>query len=117
MLTKKDVEALLDFYPRAGIFIWKKNKEVAGCMGCSCRIRINGKQYSTQKLAWFMQHGVWPRVNRHKLPGVQKYADRYKGVQKYGYKYRVVIKRKHVGVYKTLKAAQEAAKTYYKELT
>lgn len=112
MLTRKDVNALLNFDPSAGVFTWKDGK-VAGCMGCSCRIRINGKQYSTQKLAWFMQHGVWPRESKHKLPGVQKYADKYKGVQKYGYKYRVVIKRKHVGVYKTLKAAQEAAKNFY----
>lgn len=67
-LTQERVRELLDYDPKTGIFIWKVNKsgraragDVAGCKNKRgyIQIKIDGKDYRANRLAWFYTYGYW----------------------------------------------------------
>jgi hypothetical protein len=69
-LTHKQLTELLDYNPETGHFTWrnyvgkydKSGMPVGVANGRYSKIRLNGKSYSSHRLAWFYFHGEWPEL-------------------------------------------------------
>lgn len=71
MLTQERVHEVLRYEPDTGEFYWIKAVNSrsrpgkrAGCVdaeGEYRKIRLDKKEYSEHRLAWFYVHGVWPK--------------------------------------------------------
>ncbi len=69
MITQNKLKELLNYDPNTGLFIWKvsigsraKKGTIAGSVGTNgyLRIGIDGRDYRSNRLAWFYIYGVWP---------------------------------------------------------
>lgn len=69
MLTHAYVMSLLSYDPATGVFRWQQDRashvkagDVAGSYNDQgyWRIKIDGKQYRANRLAWLMMKGGWP---------------------------------------------------------
>ncbi len=81
MLTQERLKDVLAYFPEAGVFVWKqrvadriKVGDTAGSRHNKTgylRIRLDGKEYLSHRLAWFYSTGVWPveidHINRNQL--------------------------------------------------
>src|SRR5712664_3471434 len=71
-LTQERMREMLDFDPATGIFLWKgigrgiRTGRRAGSVGPSGYryIKLDGEDHLAQRLAWFWEKGVWPRLIR-----------------------------------------------------
>lgn len=68
-LTQERLKELLDYDPATGAFVWKKQvrnnvkqNSIAGNITEMkyIRIKIDGRLYYAQRLAWLYVHGEWP---------------------------------------------------------
>lgn len=52
----------LQYFPDTGLFVWTKNKDVAGYSKSNgyMQVRIDGKYYLLHRLAWMYVHGELP---------------------------------------------------------
>jgi hypothetical protein len=141
-MTQKELKEVLDYNPETGIFRWKiraRPQNPVGSVAGSKRkndylqIRIKGKNFLAQRLAWLFMTGCWPvaeldHVNRDRTDNrwvnlreatrVQnainskdkKNSTGYPGVQvtkegRFSARVRVGNKRTHLGVYATVEEA------------
>lgn len=68
-LVKSEIEALLNYDPGTGEFVWLQKRrggaspgQRAGCTkaGGYVTIRVLGRSVYAHRLAWFLTHGRWP---------------------------------------------------------
>lgn len=70
-ISQEYLKSILRYSPRKGTFIWKEDRgtiktgDLAGGARDKCRgylaIRIDGKTYSSHRLAWLYMTGEWPK--------------------------------------------------------
>ncbi len=147
MLTQEELKQILDYNPETGIWIWKVVKsrrvkigEKAGTIHPSGyrHIIINGKNYSSSRLAFFYMTGRWPNPEidhknrirnddrwenlREATSNINNFNKKKignqnlpKGVSKHQNKFQAQVqingKRYYLGIYDT---PEEASRTYEK---
>lgn len=75
MITQKELKEILHYDPETGIWTWlvsnSKRVRVGDKAGYLCthngywRIKINGKRYRSNRLAFLYMTGKWPNVADH----------------------------------------------------
>lgn len=142
-LTVERLQELLHYDPDTGFFTWNKSlqhgRRIAGVRAGTIKrstrshryIQIDGKAYTTGRLAWFYVHGTWPRriyfINRDtlddRLDNLRDGAPVYRGAvapgvyqicNRFQVSFRHNGRQRYVGMFGTLdeaKAALAAART------
>lgn len=80
-LTHEELTRLLDYDPETGVFRWKVDRGGRGCIKAGdvagskgkwgWAIKLNGKKYSSRRLAWFFVNKEWPKNNLFSKNGGQ----------------------------------------------
>ncbi|MCK4792503.1 MAG: HNH endonuclease [Desulfobacteraceae bacterium] len=73
MLTQKELKEVLNYNLETGELVWRisrgtrKAGDIAGTLNALgyVVIRIKGKLYLAHRLAWFIEHGRWPKEIDH----------------------------------------------------
>lgn len=138
MISYSHVASILAYDPDTGVFTWKQTKgprakagDVAGCLNDQgyWRVKIDGKHYRANRLAYLLMTGDWPAHEVDHENGIQsdnrwdnlRHATRsqnevnkpFKGVRRKGNRYQARIthdgKRIDLGWY----GSEAAAMTVY----
>jgi hypothetical protein len=66
-MTQDELKQLVSYDPETGVFIWKRNGNVAGYPKTNgyWQVRINNKYYLMHRLAWLYVHGEFPAQIDH----------------------------------------------------
>jgi hypothetical protein len=64
-LTAERLREILDYYPQTGIWVWRVGRRAGREAGCKLDsgyvlIRIDGRLYRANRLAWLYMTGEWP---------------------------------------------------------
>lgn len=140
MITLERLKEVLEYNPESGVWVWRASSrrgwagKVAGSISHwgYIEIRIDGRLYKAQRLAWLYMTGSWPRagidhknlvqtdnrwVNLREATQSQNSANRrvhpktksgLKGVYPNGLRWEARISGKYLGLFKTPEEAHAA---------